>query len=466
MEDDTATYGCVMFLPDKPSSPTLQILAFETAKNMSRLVALYKSLTDEEFSKLRYGTVKSAGVEFLNSTNETYLLGLACKEKLEDLHRIAAVVSRLSKRCVNEELTRFEAAYQNMMKQGVIDISNLDFNSKNAGKIIEKMEKYANVTSLLYTSLAALDELELSEKRIQRSKSPRNSSDKKNIEKQIRHFKHVSLWNKKIDKIVALMARIICTVYARICVVFGIYLPSLLATVTTAAAKRGSSIKRLCVSHSKGFHMKIYPEANLVKEEDKIKKISKSGPILIASKMKRGAARFISSELSPESKGLGFLFPGFTTTNNKASNIKTNVNQKLIQSAPENTVGAAGLAFGYANIIIKAENYFRSMTIITDAERKDMFDMLPINLKQTLRVKLRGQCHKDERERRGLAEWWKEALAEIIGRLAPVAHDTLRWQQERNLEQQTLVAKRTVLLFPRCISPTWRKRRLRSLRCW
>ncbi|KAE8686998.1 putative EF-TU receptor [Hibiscus syriacus] len=449
MEDDIATHGCVMFLPEKPSSPTLQILAFETAKNMSRLIALYKSLTDEEFSKLRNGTVRSAGVVFLNSTNESYLLGLACKEKLEDLNQIASVVSRLSKRCVNEELTRFETAYQ-IMKQGVIDISNLDFNSKNAVKIIEKMEKYARATSLLYTSLTGLNELELSEKRMQRSNNE-NINDKISFQrKQVRHFKHVSLWNKKFDKIVALMARIICTVYARICVLFGVYAPGLLATVTTTTTKR-RSIRRLCVSHTKAFHMKpkVYPEADYggryVKEDDKMKKISKSGPILIASKMKRGATRFISSELSPESEGLGFgfLLPGVTMTN-KAS---TNVNQRLIQSTPANTVGASGLAFRYANIIINAETYFHSTTIITDDARTHMFEMLPINLKQTLRGKLRCQCHKDERESQGLAEWWKEALAEIIGRLAPVARDTLRWQLERNLEQQKLDARPTVLLF-------------------
>ncbi|KAK8561752.1 hypothetical protein V6N13_149094 [Hibiscus sabdariffa] len=447
MNEDTANYACAMFLHEKASSPTLQILAFETAKNMSRLISLYKSLTDDEFSKLRTGPVRSPGVVFLNSSDENYLLGLAGKEKLEDLNQIASVVSRLSKSCVDEKLSRFEAAYQNM-KHGIIDITNLDFNSRNAGKIIEKMEKYANATSMLYTALAGLDELELSEKRMQRlnrsaGDSPRNLSEKTNTEKQIRHFKQVSLWNKTFDKSVALMARTICTVYARICVVFRPYVPSLLSTTTTANSR---SFKRLGVPHSKTFHVKVYPEADycqFVMEANNMQKTSKSGPIHRAScRMKRSATPVVSSELSSESQGLGFLLSGVATTD-KASTIKNNVNQRLIQSAPPNTVGAAGLACRYADIIIMAETHFYTTKIITDAERKNMFEMLPTNLKQSLR----GQWHKIERESQGLAEGLKESLEKKIEWLAPVAYDTLRWQQERNLEQQSFGARPTVLLF-------------------
>ncbi|GMI69760.1 hypothetical protein like AT3G23160 [Hibiscus trionum] len=444
--EDKPSYGCSLFRQEKP--PTLQILAFETAKNMSRLVSLYKSLTDEEFFKLRNGPVRSPGVAFLNSTDETYLLGLACKEKLEDLNQIASVVSRLSKSCVDEELTRFEIAYQSM-KQGIIDISNLDFNSRNAGKIIEKMEKYENATALLYASLLGLNELESSEKKMQRLKendSPRNLWDKTNMVyinekisfqgKQVRHFKQVSLWNKTFDKSVVLMARIICIVYVRICVVFGPFVPSLVSTTTG----NRRPCRRLYVLHSKAFNMKIYPKTDccvFVKEDDNKQKASDSGPnpILKASRMKRGAACFMSSE----SEGLGFILSGVTVTNN--------ANQRLIQSAPPNTVGAAGLTFRYADIIIMAETYFYLTTIITDAARKHLFEMLPINLKKTLRGKLRSHWYKGEREGQGLAEGWKEALEEIIGWLAPVAHDTLRWQQERNLEQQKLDARPTVLLF-------------------
>ncbi|XWS55634.1 hypothetical protein CRYUN_Cryun09bG0017800 [Craigia yunnanensis] len=456
---------CTIFRHEKSSSPTLQILAFETAKTMSRLVALYKSLTDDEFFKLRNGPLKSPGVAFLNSTDESYLLGLACKEKLEDLNQAVTVVSRLGKKCINEELNRIEIAYDNM-KQGIIDFSNLDFNSRRVGKTIEKMEKFANATSILYLSLVALNELEVSEKKMQKWKTsgfPNKSSEKTNIDyfnekisfqrKQVRHFRQISLWSQTFDNSVGLMARIVCVVYARICTIFGPFVPSLPCTI-----KSRHSHRRIYISNPKTLHVKVYPEANyclLVNKEQYVKQAFKSGPIMKASRIIPGPIRFHSGELSPEVKGIGFRISAVTITDKvsiNSNNIEENSrrNQRLIESAPANTVGLAGLAVRYANVIIMAESYFYSTTIISDDAREHMFEMLPISLKHTLRGKLKSHWSKDAEEldgQQGLAEGWKEALEEIIGWLAPVAHDTLRWQQERNLEQQKLDAKPTVLLL-------------------
>ncbi|XVE96919.1 hypothetical protein REPUB_Repub02eG0265400 [Reevesia pubescens] len=454
---------CTLFRHEKSSSPMLEILAFETAKTMSRLVSLYKSLSDDEFFKLRKGPMKSPGVVFLNSADESYLLDLACKEKLEDLNQAAIVVSRLGKKCIFEELKRFELAYHNM-KQGIIDVSNLDFNSRNVGKTIEKMEKYANATSILYASLAALKELEVSEKKMQKWKineCPQKPSEKASINyfneklsfqrKQVRHFRQVSLWSQTFDKSVGLMARIVGVVYARICTVFGPFVPSL-----PCITKKRHSNTRFYISNPKSLQMKVYPVANnyLLGNEGNMKQASKSGPIMKRTQRIK-PDRFHSRQLSP--KGLGFRISAVTITdkvttktNNLEGNTNTRRNQRLIQSAPANTVGAAGLAVRYANVIIMAETYFYSTTTISDEAREHMFQMLPLSLKQTLRGKLKSHWYKDAEERegqQGLAEGWKEALEEIIGWLAPVAHDTLRWQQERNLEQQKLDARPTVLLL-------------------
>ncbi|XP_022765822.1 uncharacterized protein LOC111310626 [Durio zibethinus] len=455
---------CKIFIQEKYSSPTLQILAFETTKVMSRLVALYKSLSDDEFFKLRNGPMKSPGVAFLNSTDESYLLGLACKEKLEDLNLAATIISRLGKKCIDEELNRFEIAYQNM-KQGIFYDCNLEFNSRNVGKIIEKMEKYTSSTSILYASLLDLNELEISEKKMQKWKRngcPKKSSEMTNIDylnekisfqrKQVRHFRQISLWSQTFDKSVGLMARIVCVIYARICTIFGPFVPSLPCTT-----KNRHSNRRLYISSPKALHLKVYPEADyclLVDKEKYLQQASKSGPIMNASRIKRGPTRFHSGELSPDLKALGFQISAVTITDkiSTKNNIEGNArrNQRLIQSAPKNTVGAAGLAVRYANLIIMAETYFYSTTIITDDAREHMFEMLPISLRHTLRAKLKSHWCKDAEEcegQQGLAEGWKEALEEIIGWLAPVAHDTLRWQQERNLEQQKLDAKQTILLL-------------------
>ncbi|XVF76665.1 hypothetical protein PTKIN_Ptkin13bG0285000 [Pterospermum kingtungense] len=437
---------CSIFRHEKySSSPKLEILAFETAKTMSRLVALYRSLSDDEFSKLRQGPMKSPGVAFLNSTDERYLLGLACKEKLEDLDQAATLVTRLSKKCVDEELNWFDITYHDM-KQGISDVRDLVFGSRKVGKAIEKMKKYANATSSLHASLVALNELEVSERKMEkwkRNDSPKRSSEKTNIDyfdekisfqkKQVRYFKQVSLWSQTFDKSVGLMARIVCVVYARICAIFGPFVTSLPCT---------TSHRRIYISNPKTLQMNVYPEANYCLY---MKEAFSSGLIMKAS-------------MTKPDKGIGFRISAVTITDKvttKTNNIETNTRKtqrRLIQSAPANTAGAAGLAIRYANIIIMAESYFYSTTIISDEAREYMYDMLPISLKQTLRRKLRSHWGKGVDEevdigQQGLAQGWREALEEILGWLAPVAHDTLIWQQERNLEQQKLDAKPTVSLL-------------------
>ncbi|KAE8713228.1 putative EF-TU receptor [Hibiscus syriacus] len=223
------------------SKSTLQILDLEAAKTMSRHVALYNSVSDDEFLNLRQGPMKSRGVAFLNSIDEGYLLGLACKEKLEDLGHAVAVVSRFSKKCNDEELNRFDIVY---------------------------------------------------------------------------HFGHKK---QKVD------------------------------TFRSGEHRRSSGT---CVS--------------------------------------------------------------------------------------------------LQNLIVTAERCFHSTTSIGDEARENMFEMLPISLKQVLRRKLKGQWSKDSEESdggQGLTHGWEEALEDIIGWLAPMAVDTLRWQQERELEQQELDVRQTVLLL-------------------
>ncbi|OMO57609.1 hypothetical protein COLO4_35237 [Corchorus olitorius] len=144
-------------------------MAFETTKAMSRLLALFRSLSDDEFSKLRSGPVKSPSVVFLNFDDESYLLGLACKEKLKDLNQAAIVVSQLGKKCSDEELNRFDIAYHNM-KQRVIDVNKIDYNSRHVGKTIEKMQKFTNATVVLFAALTGLNELEAVKKKMHKWK--------------------------------------------------------------------------------------------------------------------------------------------------------------------------------------------------------------------------------------------------------------------------------------------------------
>jgi hypothetical protein len=67
-----------------------------------------KSLTDSKISKLKIEILKSEGVLNLVSSNESHLLDLALAEKLDDLNHVAAVVSRLGKKCSEPALQGFQ----------------------------------------------------------------------------------------------------------------------------------------------------------------------------------------------------------------------------------------------------------------------------------------------------------------------------------------------------------------------
>ncbi|KAL3578064.1 hypothetical protein D5086_019568 [Populus alba] len=209
---------------DSKDKQIIGILSFEVANVLSKTVHLHRSLTDSEISKLKSEILKSEGVKNLVSTDESYLLQLALAEKLDDLNRVANVVSRLGKKCVEPALQGFEHVYGDIVG-GVIDVKELGFLVKDMEGMVKKMERYVNATSNLYCELEVLNELEQATKKFQQNQheeSQRAFEQKLIWQRQdVRHLKEISLWNQTCDKVVELLARTVCTIYARISAVFG-----------------------------------------------------------------------------------------------------------------------------------------------------------------------------------------------------------------------------------------------------
>lgn len=345
--------------------------------------------------------MKSQGVSYLNSKDDVLLWTLACAEKLEDLDRCAAAVARLGGKCSDFGLNRFDVIYTDL-KLGTIDLGKLEYGSRKTERRVDKMERLVAATSGLYSSLEALTELEISERKLNLWKKNCTPTQMKNMNfdvfeqkiahqrKQVRHYRETSLWNKSFDKSVGLMAQIVCIVYARICFVFGPVLPSV-------------NRAQLC---------------------------SRSGPIV--SSVKPNLVRFYSQKSS------------FSIDDDGGARKKNN---RVFHAAGPTTVGGAGLSLRYANVILLAEMYLDSTLMIEDDERKDLYEMLPENLKALVRSKLSKHMKCAEEDDESLAEGWKEALAGIMGWLAPMAHDTVKWQMERNFEKTKFDTKPTVLLL-------------------
>ncbi|KAG6430631.1 hypothetical protein SASPL_108703 [Salvia splendens] len=109
----------------KKKAPRLRILAFETDKSISRLISLYKSISDYEISRLKNRVIKSKGISYLTSTDEEFLLSLACGERTDDLDRAVAVVARLGKNFGDPWLSQFDLVYADL-KLGVMDYGKLE----------------------------------------------------------------------------------------------------------------------------------------------------------------------------------------------------------------------------------------------------------------------------------------------------------------------------------------------------
>lgn len=389
------------------SKDKLGILSFEAAGTMSRLLSLHQSLSDAHIWKLRSDIMRSQGVAYLNSKDQVLLIKLACAELMEELERAVETISRLSLRCNGtSSLARdFSRVFANL-KTG---------NSSDLGKFehpkLKKMEKLIDITAKLSAVMEALEELEASERKMEKRwgrlsgpipKQPQlpvaydaSRLELKSQRQIVRRLQEESLWNKTFDKAVSLMAKSACAIYIRLCIVFGPYV-SVLPTAFHAM-DRGRPLCRFRVKFS-------------------------SGPIM--------ERRDIPIHV-PTSSSCPILRP---------TDSKSETKWKQILEVPPGTVGAAGLALRYANVILTAERLLRMEAEGREdemaAEREEMYEMLPVALRSTIRSKLRDWWRDPGPLDQSLADGWKEAAGRILAWLAPVARDTERWHNERSMDRK------------------------------
>ncbi|KAJ7524196.1 hypothetical protein O6H91_18G082000 [Diphasiastrum complanatum] len=211
----------------KGDKAKIGILAFEVANLMSKSIQLWQSLSDQEILHLRTEVIKAEGVLKLVSDNEAVLLAFACREKLQDLTALARSVARLGKRCQDPALQGFEHVYNDVLKNN-IDVSTLEYPLKEMEAKMKKMERYIASTSNLYQELEILADVEQAARRIQDDDNSAHREAQSILEQKImwqrqevKYLRDISLWNRTFDKIVALLARTVCTIHRRIAGIFG-----------------------------------------------------------------------------------------------------------------------------------------------------------------------------------------------------------------------------------------------------
>ncbi|XP_008776003.2 protein PSK SIMULATOR 1 [Phoenix dactylifera] len=365
---------------------TVGILAFEIASLMSKLLHLWRSLSDAQIARVRHETIALQGIRKIVSDDDSFLLGLACAELTDTLRLVANSASTtLSKRCADPCLREFHQMFKEFSESGH-DPHRWVMSWKEMESKAKKMDRYVSSTAALYKEMDELSEAEHGlrkllqcgggcNKNIPASKIAAIAELQQKIfwqRQEVKYLKQTSLWSCSFDAIVSLLARSSFTVLARIKQVFGFEFYPLPRSLSISAT--------------------VYPSSD-----------TPPPPPAASPSKKRQRCRFFES------------------------------NSAVLVPPPE-TLGAAALALHYANLIIVIEKMIRSPWAVGPTARDDLYSMLPGSVRGILRRRLRGVGEWGAASDAGLAAEWRAALARISEWLGPVAHNTVRWQGERSFE--------------------------------
>ncbi|WOL00054.1 hypothetical protein Cni_G08767 [Canna indica] len=458
------------------SAATIGILSFEVASAMSQAVSLYRSLSESEMARLRFQTISDYGICRLVSSDESLLFSLALAEKLEDLNGVAAVGSRLGRRCSHPALLGFEHVYSDLLA-GRVDPSTLGFLSKDMDGSIRKMERFVSSTAALYAELEVLTELENAAKKFHQS--PAHDASRRAFDQKIhwqrqdvKHLRDSSLWNQTYDKVVLLLARAVCTIHSRICLVFR----EAICSLNFLVSDQSCQISRQIAS---SVHYPIHSGSLRSGSTDsKSRQIPKMvTDTVIDPSFRREGLRFncraspgrlFMECLSLGSSGLlkdsnehfedescfsrpatGMLIPlsGEVVQSMSGKSSKYGPTSKITLLAALSTVGGSALALHYANIIIIIEKLLKYPHLVGEDARDDLYQMLPSSLRAVLRRSLKSYLKNLAIYDAPLAHDWKQALEKTLSWLSPLAHNMIRWQTERNFEQQQIISSANVLLL-------------------
>ncbi|XP_047945818.1 protein PSK SIMULATOR 3-like [Salvia hispanica] len=458
------------------------ILSFEVANVMSKIMNLHKSLSESEVSRLKNEILRSEGIRTLVSSDEKQLLELALVEKLDDLNRIAGVVSRLGKKCSIPALQGFEHVYGDVVS-GVINVGELSFLVKDMEGMMRKMERCVSTTVTLYSEMEVMNELESATKKFRENQleESRKAFEQKLVwqRQDVKHLKDVSLWNQTFDKAVELLARTVCTVYARIHLVFGDGLAQAgsvgssqrlqqLDVVSTSLIKHasGRSQSRAFVNEKSGKRaVGARPKVRGQKGErefgaDDFNSVCGIGPgrMFLECLSLSSSASKVDADADSYDDQCSRVSNTLSIANSAVplSSLLRPINservigqskRRLLVEAPPNTVGGSALGLHYANVIIIIEKLLCYPHLVGEEARDDLYQMLPTSLRRTLKSKLRSYSKNLAIYDAPLAHDWRERLEGMLRWLGPLAHNTIKWQTERNFEQQQQIVTRTNVLL-------------------
>ncbi|KAL5067765.1 hypothetical protein RYX36_018652, partial [Vicia faba] len=287
---------------------------------------------------------------------------------------------------------------------------------------------------------------------------------------QVQNVRDLSPWSRSYDYVVRLLARSLFTILERIILVFGnSHLPIENQQHDSSTSKNNTN-NRLGRNHSfpalNVMQSSVHPSETNLNEYSwgPIERKSKS-----KSKKKKKEQLFHSQDsyerlLPLEGKQLKYIgsFKGCVLVRNGGSTrsvldkldkpslfhrsrvySKLSLKEKL-KPVPS-TLGDAGLALHYANMIVSIEKIVSSPRTdkINLRMRDDLYDKLPKTIRTALRGKLKWYATVNGDN---LEVEWNVVITQILEWLAPLANNMVKWHCERNFEKEHTYLKANVLL--------------------
>ncbi|KAM3279172.1 hypothetical protein ACQJBY_046468 [Aegilops geniculata] len=463
------------------ASGRVGILSFELANAMSRAASLHRSLSAAEAARLLGPLcLASRAVRALVPGDDARLLALALAEKLDALNRVAAVAARLGRRCAAPPLQGFDHVYADLLA-GRSPASAYPFfapASQSEAALLRQLDRLASATAALYAELDALADLEESARKLPTDEARRALLQRARWRRQdARRLRDASLWGWTYDKAVLLLARAVCAVYHRICLVFGDPMRGLdlllvpdhkdgehhqssqchddqssrqLFSGPVTSAKSGPIIDRVAADADPPHPGRLRSNCggNMFME---CLSLSSSAAWKDDDGLDEDDESFFSGDasscISAIRSGMLVAPPSSGEEHHDAAK-KEGAGSRRRRShthrrfgpkstvtslAPASTVGGSALASHYANIIMIVEKLLQYPHLVGSEARDDLYGMLPSSLRSSLRKHLPRNLGIYDAF---LAHDWREALEKTLAWLAPMAHNMMRWQADRSFEQQ------------------------------
>lgn len=379
----------------------LGILAFEVATLMSKLLQLWRHLSDSQLAHLRRELLALHGLCKIVSGDHDFLLGLARAELAESIRLAGESISLLSRRCADPGLRRFSSSFKEFADSGR-DPHRWVISWKEMEASARKIDRHLSTTAVLHKEMEQLWEGEQALKKLVQCSGGQGRSRVKmatisNLQQklswktqEVNRLKKISLWGFSFDIATAQLARLSFTVLSRLKHVFGD------AGVSPASTLISSSFP--CIHFVSSA---VHPSSSCSQSLGSPGEFT-SGPLIQTQKQ----------------QGLGFF----------------HANSALLRPPPS-TLGAASLALHYATIIFQIEKLISSPQLIGPDARDELYSMLPESVRVLLQSRLREVGRRSASDP-WLADEWRTALSRILDWLAPLAHHTLRWQAEQSFGQR------------------------------